>query len=80
MPQWSSRLNKNIIIAALFAGCLYSQSNVEDPLSISDTCLTTCFTETVISYICDQSSSSPLGSTTCISQATWDQTCTPAGK
>ena len=73
-------LYKDIFLVGFFPGCLYSQSNVDDALSIDGTCLGTCTVNTVVHYICDQSSSDSLGSATCVAQSTWDQTCTPAGE
>ena len=63
-----------------FASCLYSELNVNDPLSIDGLCATTCFTNAVVHYICTQSSPESFGNATCIAQSTWDQTCTPAGE
>ena len=74
------RLNKNVFITGLFAGCLYSQLNVNDPLSIDGFCATTCGTNAVVHYLCNQSSPDPVGNATCVAQSTWDQTCTPTGE
>ena len=73
-------MHYNAFLVAFFPGCLYSQLNIDEALSIEGTCLGTCGINSVVHFICIQSSSHSFGSATCVAQSTWDQTCVPAGE
>ena len=77
--QWQIPL-RIIFVVGLLPGCLYSQLNLTDHLSIVGLCVTTCIAGTRVNYLCSQSSSDSFGSATCAAQDTWFQTCTPAGE
>ena len=72
------------LIVEQLPGCLYSQLNISDPLSIDGYCGTTCSNNTVVFYICIQPRCDPLVNAscvaTCIAQDTWNQTCTHHGE
>ena len=63
-------------------GCPSYEEFVGLPIEVKGSCFATCEVNTRISYVCDQSSSVPVGYATCMEDLTWSQldTCAPASE
>ena len=75
----------NFFLTEPVPGCPSYEEFATLPIEINGSCSDICAVNTTISYVCDQSSSIPVGYAACTEHNTWyhfhlPETCTPASE